>query len=100
MKIAYEASQLTNPTMVALLGWVEQCYEFLDESDGVFKSMEEMGRQLEYWRRQHQPEDQRHREAVTIELFGKEEILISDKLNGEFIHVKKTTHVQLARSNG
>lgn len=100
MKINYTCSALSNPTMVAMLGWVEQCYEYLTDNDGVFDSMEGLGKQLEYWRRTHQPDDVRYREAVEIRLFGEETLLISDKIKGEYIQLTRTENVQLTRNNG
>lgn len=101
MKIRYSASDLSNPTMIVMLEWVKQCKQYIEEEDQVFENFEELARQLEYWRMQHRPKDLRCRDAVQIQLFGDEEILISDQIRAEFITITKaSTHVQSSRNNG
>lgn len=101
MNIRYKASDLSNPTMIVMLEWVEQCKQYIEEEDQVFDSFDKLARQLEYWRLQHRPKDIRCRDAVQIQLFGDDEILISDQLKAEFIQItKESTHVQSTGNNG
>lgn len=89
MKIHYNSSDLSNPTMIALMEWVKQCKEFIEEEDGIFHSFRELAEKLEEWRMEHQPEDPRHKKAVTVTLYQDDEILIQDQIRAEFIKVTK-----------
>ena len=71
--------------MVALLQWVRQCKEFIEEDDHIFESFKELAVKLEEWRMLHKPKDIRYRDAVQIIIYQDSEIMISDLIRAEFI---------------
>lgn len=100
MKIRYTSSDLSNPTMIAMLEWVKHCKAYIEEEDHIFNSFEELARQFEFWRMQHRPKDIRFRDAVKVTLYRDDEILISDEIKGEFINITKDPyHVQSRTDN-
>lgn len=101
MKIRYTSSDLSNPTMIAMMHWVRQCKEFIEEEDHIFEDLKDLATKLEEWRILHKPKDIRCRDAVKIILFKDQEIMIQDSIRAEFIKITKeaTRHVQPSRNH-
>jgi len=89
MKITYTSSPITNPSLANLRQWVIN----IQDSTGIFKSMEEIARVLELWRSKDGAPEAKEVEVV---LFSTDSILIKDQSRGEYVQVdiaKEVSHV-------
>jgi hypothetical protein len=86
MKITYTSSPITNPALANLRQWVIN----IQDSTGIFKSIEEIARVLELWRsKDRAPEAQQ----VEVVLFSSDCILIKDQSRGEYVQVDQAKEV-------
>lgn len=93
MKTTVEFSgNITNPTLQHLADWIEAVNEFLTD-EPVLQTMDEMARQLEYWRSEfcrYDTDPSTHwGDLVTVVTYGEDVILISDQRSKEFIKITK-----------
>jgi hypothetical protein len=101
MKTVKEFSgNITNPTIKHLMDWIEAVDLYL-QNESPFDCIEKYAIQLEHWRKkfsEEQVELESHwGDLVTVAVFGKEVILISDQRSGEFV---KLTTIKKEVKNG